>query len=79
MNSEVEYKQILHAVSEWPWEDRVALAQDVLATLKAPKAGVRTKDTLSRALGLGRGDNPPPTDDEVRRWIDEHRTSKYGS
>ena len=30
-------------------------------------------------IGLAAGEKPPPTDEEVRRWIDEHRMEKYGS
>ena len=34
--------------------------------------------TLHRALGLLATDKAAPTDEEVERWLDEHRQEKYG-
>ncbi len=36
------------------------------------------RNTLKDALGLLATDQPPPSDEEVQMWLDEHRMEKYG-
>jgi hypothetical protein len=69
-----EYEQILKTVEQWPLEDRLRLAK----ALAAPPATSR-RPSFSRAYGIARPDRPPPTDEEVKQWIHEHRMRKYGS
>ncbi len=38
----------------------------------------RKKQTLSQALGLLATSAPPPSEEEVKQWLEEHRTEKYG-
>ena len=78
--SDLDYSAVLKAVSSWPPKDRIALARDVLGTLEADVSEPRPrKRTLERALGLACGEGPPPTDEDVRRWVDEYRTRKCGA
>lgn len=75
MSLAADYNEILAAASHLPVEQRAALAQALIDTLRPSS---RPKPTIDQLVGVGRGDGPPPTDEQVRRWIDEHRTEKYG-
>jgi hypothetical protein len=77
MNSSLTYQQILEAVRQWPDARRLTLVQDVLKTLE-PEARLRQKQTLPQALGLLETSAPPPSDEEIRQWLEDHRTEKYG-
>lgn len=77
MNQSPTYQQVLEIVSQWPDARRFTLVQDVLKTLE-PEACPRKKQTLSQALGLLATSAPPPSDEEVKQWLEEHRTQKYG-
>jgi hypothetical protein len=80
MHTEADYPQVLKVVSTWPAEQRLTLVQEVLETVKNQERQSRpARDTLSGAVGLLRGAGPPPDDQAVKRWIDEHRTRTYGS
>ena len=72
-----DYQRVLQQISEWPPEQRASLATEVLATLK-PERRDRRPPTLSRALGLARTNAPVPSDEDVKRWTDEHRDEKFG-
>ena len=55
---------------------------DVIQQMQAryPKLFQHSDTAWVRSLiGLAAGDRPPPTDEEVKQWIDEHRMEKYGS
>jgi len=78
MSSNPEYQKVLKIVSEWPPEERIALASEVLATV-APPPSRPPRRTLDRALGLARTNGPVPSDADVRQMIDEHRREKYGA
>lgn len=75
----ISYEGVLKIVSQWPAAQQMALVEDVLRTIsprvKPPRQRQRTID---RALGLLATDQPAPTDEEVRQWLDEHRMEKYG-
>ena len=74
-----EYENILKIVREWPTTRRFTLVQDLLKTLAPSQEGPPPKrETLRKALGLLSSDQPAPSDEEVRRWLDEHRMEKYG-
>ena len=73
------YRQVLEIVSSWPPRDRIALAHDVLETLQErDETSTPKKPSFERALGIARGDGPPPSDEQVKEWIDEYRMGKYG-
>lgn len=69
-----ELTEVLNRVINWTPESRFALARRILETLE-PAPSVRSVQELIR---IGAGDSPPPDDETVRRWIDEHRVEKYG-
>lgn len=68
---------ILEQVENWTSKQRADLAEELLAVPPADKPLGRP--SFSRAYGIARPDFPPPTDKEVKQWIHEHRTRKYGS
>ncbi|HEX5547504.1 MAG TPA: hypothetical protein VFX24_08845 [Ktedonobacterales bacterium] len=67
---------ILRTIREWPREQQVHLARMILdpglATLD-PQTG-RPYVTSEELRGIGAGNNPPPTDEDIERW----RMEKYG-
>ncbi len=78
MSHRTEIEQIFESVQSWPSEDRVALAYEILRDLRRRPLIDPPRHTIQRALGLLRGQEAPPTDEQVKQWIDEHRMSKYG-
>ena len=73
-----EYQSVLKVVAQWTAEQRAALARALIESLYRGVGSKRTKPTADQFVGLLRGKGPPPTDQEVRQLIDEHRTRKYG-
>ena len=75
----INYEATLKTIRQWTIAQRYALLQDVLKTLalEAEKPRVRER-TLERALQIVPLDCVPPTDEEVKQWLDEHRMEKYG-
>jgi len=66
---------------------RVSLARMILETVETPTmpspaltqtAPSRRGKPVESLIGLGAGSGPPPSDELVRQWIDEHRMEKYG-
>ncbi len=77
-----DYDATLARVNAWPEHYRLALMQDILRALTAadaPQAAPRKqRHGLERARALRPTDQPPPSDEEVERWLEEHRAEKYG-
>lgn len=76
-----EFNRMLKRVRQWPPEARIALVRAVLQTL--PPATPTDDDraaTLDLARGLLATDRPPPSDEDIARWLDERRmTRRAGS
>ncbi len=75
----INYETTLRTIRQWTIAQRFALLQDVLKTLvpEVERPPVRER-TLERALQVVPLDRQPPTDEEVKQWLDEHRMEKYG-
>ena len=77
-----EYQAVRETVARWTPAQRFALIHEMLNMLagdsRASETPGRRRRTLTQAIGLGRGEGPPPTDEEVRRWLEERRLEKYG-
>jgi len=73
-----KYNNIITTISSWPPEEKILLLQDILKSLKTewPHRPAR-QNTLETALGLLVGNEPAPTDEEVKKWLTEHRLEKY--
>ena len=74
-----EYQSILQTVHNWPLAQRLTLAQDVLKDVSTEVAAQRPRrHTLDQALGLLTTTYPAPSDAEIKQWLNERRTEKYG-
>jgi hypothetical protein len=74
-----DYQTVLGTVRAWPPELRLLLAEELLRTLHAAvKAERKPGVPAEQVLGIGAGSGPPPDDETVRRWMEEHRAEKYG-
>ncbi len=71
------YQQVLEVVSRWSDVRRFTFVQDVLKTLE-PETRPHQKQTLQQALGLLETTSQPPSDEEVKQWLEDHRVEKYG-
>ena len=73
-----DYAAIIDTIRRWSAARRFRLVQDILQTLDpAQKSPPTRQPTLDRALGIAHTSHPP-TDDEVKQILDEHRQEKYG-
>jgi uncharacterized protein YbgA (DUF1722 family) len=78
MTRREEIDNLVHQIHSWPPEDRVVLATEILHDLHGPTLEPTPRNTLAKARGLLRTDLPPPTDEQVKQWIEEYRVHKYG-
>ncbi len=78
----LDREAILEVVRTWPADQQVLLAHEILRRVRGQSALVKEPPVAppnSKGLaGLLTTDQPPPTDEEVERWLDEHRMEKYG-
>jgi|CXWL01.1.fsa_nt_gi dihydroneopterin aldolase len=74
----VDYDVVLQTIRRWPVAQRFALMQELLRALAVEVSPPRTRQTLPRALGLLATNAPAPTDVQVKQWLNERRTEKYG-
>ncbi|HEY8284691.1 MAG TPA: hypothetical protein VIJ28_09935 [Chloroflexota bacterium] len=70
-------QEILRKIETWPVEDQVALAHLILEHASMRAATARPPSWRQLA-GLAATGHPPPSDEEVARWLDERRVEKYG-
>jgi hypothetical protein len=74
-----QVSEIIERVKTWSRSMKIALAKRVLDTLESPEARPTTRGRpVEELIGIGAGDSPPPDDDQVHTWVDEHRMGKYG-
>lgn len=74
-----DYERILEIVKGWSPDQRLLLLRDVRETLSSVRDQLRSpRDTLGKALGLISSGESQPTDEEVKRLLNEHRMEKYG-
>lgn len=79
MNHTTEIDDILVRVDALPAAERVTLAHRILNEARPETVHATPRHTVAEAVGLLRGPGPAPSDAEVKRWMAEHRTSKYGT
>ena len=74
-----DYDSVLATVSSWPADRRASLVNALIESLSNATVPQRSrKPTIDELVGVARGDGPPPTDEQVKQWIDEYRMHKYG-
>jgi hypothetical protein len=74
----IEFEHVLSRVQAWTPEMRRSLAEQLLRSLQpaVPTAGLRGMP-VEQVRGIAANDRPPPDDDTVKRWIEDHRAEKY--
>jgi hypothetical protein len=76
---EISFKNVVEQVSHWPPDYRLALAQEILRSLKPAFTQPATQsNTLEQALGLLATETTPPSDDTIHQWVRERQEEKYG-
>lgn len=76
-----ERERILRTIETWPIEDQVTLAQAILGKVAArlgasPQSvseAASERSTWDALHGIASNSQTPPTDEQVERWLDEHR------
>ncbi len=78
MEDELNYQDILRIVGGWSITLRAALARDIL-TLPTEQVELdeRRQNALAKLRGFLKTEEPPPSDEQVKQWLEE-RTEKYG-
>ena len=74
-----DYDRVLGQVRSWPPQMRINLAQDILRSLQdefhpAAPRGVPAEEVR----GMAAREGPPPDEETIQRWIEEHCAEKYG-
>src|SRR5579872_3108624 len=68
----LDFDQLLHSVRAWPTADRLRLAQAILKTVETDvRPTPRRKIPAAEAEGLLSGPWPAPSDEDVKRLVDE--------
>lgn len=80
--SALDRETILQAINGWSQDEQAALASEILQRLAESGEVVVEplvrRGSLRNLVGLLATDRPPPTDEEVERWLEERRMEKYG-
>lgn len=71
-----EASEIVDRVREWPLEDGVGLAAEILAIGRSAETK-RKATPLKHLLGLLKTDGPPPDDAACRRILEEELIAKH--
>ncbi len=70
---------ILDELRSWPSAERLRLARMILETIEThPVSAAPRKGSLKDLMGILKTDEPPPTDEECCRIVEEERMRKYG-
>jgi hypothetical protein len=74
----IEFEDVLSRVQARTPEMRRSLAEQLFRSLQpaVPTAGLRGVP-VEQVRGIAANGWPPPDDDTVKRWIEEHRAEKY--
>lgn len=74
----LDFDQLLHTVRAWPTADRLRLAQAILKTVETDvRPAPHRKMPASEAEGILAGPWPTPSDEDVKRLVDEYLTERY--
>ena len=74
-----ELVDIFNRVKDWPVDMRITLARRILETAETPPiAKPRKTLSLDQVIGILKTGDPPPTDEDCNRIIEEERMRKYG-
>ena len=77
--SSSDLEDVLRRVSTWPAGARLTLARRLLESLEPSHDFTgRQGYSAAEAATLVNSRQPPPDDETVQRWIEEHQQEKYG-
>ncbi len=71
---ENDIQQVWDRIKAWPHPIRLSLASKILQSLEAEQT--RPKKSLADLVGILETDQPPPTDGDVERILEEERIRK---
>lgn len=75
----LDFNHLLHSVRNWPTSARLRLAQAILKTVESDvQHAPRRKVPAAEAEGLLAGAWPTPSDEDVKRLVDEYLSERYG-
>ncbi|HID53522.1 MAG TPA: hypothetical protein EYP41_16005 [Anaerolineae bacterium] len=72
------HREILQNVLDWPPHQQIDLAHELLKIAASKKRDSQRQELFEQAVGLLATDEPPPTDEEIARILEEERMKKYG-
>lgn len=77
-----ERDAILRAIENWPIDEQIALARSILQRAETGPSR-RTQRTPARSTwdalySIAANGSEPPSDEQVAKWLDEHKMEKYG-
>jgi hypothetical protein len=73
-----EYDAVLAVIRRWSPERRLTLAQETLNSLAPSESHARPqRHTVDQASGLLATDQPPPTDADIARLLEERRIERF--
>lgn len=76
------YDTVWNTIRQWPQSYQLKLMQDIIQELASESDEIpqTSKQTADKALGLLQkyADQPAPSDQEVKLWLEEERLKKYG-
>ncbi|HKP53779.1 MAG TPA: hypothetical protein VJ183_14150 [Chloroflexia bacterium] len=79
VDTTLSYERVRDNILRWPLSMRALLMHELLNMIVKEVGTPRPRgNTLTEALGLLANGQPPPTDEEVERLLDERRMEKYG-
>ncbi len=82
-----EVLRVWEQVKHWPLRLQISLARRILDSVDTAEPPVQDSGTethrkrgrpVEELIGLGAGSGPPPSDEQVRHWIGEHRIERHG-
>lgn len=82
----LDHDSILKAVQQWPRARQIELAREILRATEPPRQRSEAEtqlpsqqpDSWARLIGVLATDQPPPTDEDIARWLEERRMERYG-
>ncbi len=74
---------ILQTIRAWPRDEQLALVQEILRQTDQPTGDESVRQAPQRPswkelAGLAANGQEPPSDEQVKQWLDERRMEKYG-
>ncbi len=82
MSHSTTRRERIHRLVDDVPEAQLARVERLLANVVSRASGDSAERkrpwSVSEVLGLAATDAPPPTDDDVRRWLEERRIEKFG-